>query len=55
MSDGPEPIYRRVLLKLSGEALVGKDAHPIDPTVLDRMASDISDVRHSDCDCHWWW
>lgn len=44
MSDGPEPIYRRVLLKLSGEALVGKGAHPIDPTVLDRMASDISDV-----------
>ncbi len=44
MTDGSEPAYRRVLLKISGEALMGNGSHPIDPAVLDRMACDISEV-----------
>jgi len=44
MSDGPEPVYRRILLKMSGEALMGQGPHPIAPAVLDRMARDISEV-----------
>ncbi len=38
------PIYRRILLKLSGEALMGKSAGGIDPQVLDRIAKEIYDV-----------
>jgi uridylate kinase len=44
MTDGPEPIYRRILLKLSGEALMGDSKDAISPAVLDRMAHDISEV-----------
>ena len=44
MKDDPQPMYRRVLLKMSGEALMGKGPHPIDPKVLDRMASEISEI-----------
>lgn len=44
MVDGPEPIYRRILLKMSGEALMGDGQYSIDPAVLDRMARDISEV-----------
>lgn len=42
--DGPDPIYRRILLKMSGEALMGDGKYSIDPEVLDRMAHDISAV-----------
>ncbi|SPD75746.1 uridylate kinase [uncultured Desulfobacterium sp.] len=35
------PIYKRVLLKLSGEALAGKQSFGIDPTVLQKLASEI--------------
>jgi uridylate kinase len=34
--------FKRILLKLSGEALMGRHAFGIDPEVLDRMALDIS-------------
>lgn len=34
--------FKRVLLKLSGEALMGKVSFGIDPAVLDKMALDIS-------------
>ena len=30
--------YQRILLKLSGEALMGKQGFGIDPKVLDQMA-----------------
>lgn len=33
--------YNRILLKLSGEALMGKEAFGIDPTILAQMATDI--------------
>ncbi len=38
------PAYRRVLLKLSGEALIGKSAFGIDPEVVDTIASEIRSV-----------
>jgi uridylate kinase len=38
------PLYRRILLKLSGEALVGSEAYVIDPEVLDRFAGEIRDL-----------
>ena len=37
MSTNPKPAYRRVLLKLSGEALQGSEGFGIDPAVLERM------------------
>lgn len=36
--------YRRILLKLSGEALMGSAEFGIDPQVLDRMANDIAEL-----------
>ncbi len=44
MVEGPQPIYRRVLLKMSGEVLMGSGAAPIDPKVLDRFAEEVSAV-----------
>jgi uridylate kinase len=44
MTDGPQPQYRRILLKLSGEALTGLGPHPIDSKVLDRMAKEVGEV-----------
>ncbi len=38
------PAYRRVLLKLSGEALMGNTSYGIDPQVLARMASEIREI-----------
>ncbi len=38
---GTQPRYKRVLLKLSGEALMGEHDFGIDPKVLDRMALEI--------------
>src|ERR1051325_10596444 len=37
--------YKRVLLKLSGEALMGDKGFGIDPDVVRRMASEIQDVH----------
>lgn len=37
--------YRRVLIKLSGEALMGVEPYGIDPKVIGRLASEISDLR----------
>jgi uridylate kinase len=42
-----DPKYRRILLKLSGEALAGDREHAIDPDVLDYYAQEIERVhRH---------
>lgn len=38
------PAYRRILLKLSGEALMGAGDHSIDPDVLERLAGDVRDL-----------
>ena len=37
--------YRRILLKLSGEALMGDEAFGIDPPVADQVAREIADVK----------
>ena len=39
-----EPAYRRVLLKVSGEALMGRRDYGIDTDVVGRIAGDISQV-----------
>ena len=39
------PVYQRVLLKLSGEALMGNRGLSIDPEVVARIAREIKDVR----------
>lgn len=44
MSTNLKPIYRRILLKLSGEALMGDEEFGIDPKVLDRMAQEIKEL-----------
>src|SRR5882672_12966060 len=38
------PAYRRIVLKLSGEALAGNQGYGIDPPVLDRVASEVREV-----------
>tara|TARA_R110002020_G_scaffold35743_1_gene107790 strand:- start:117 stop:839 length:723 start_codon:yes stop_codon:yes gene_type:complete len=40
-----KPLFKRVLLKASGEALMGSQGFGIDVTVSDRIASDIAEVR----------
>ncbi len=42
--DGPTR-YRRVLLKISGEALMGARDYGIDPSVLSRIAADVAEVH----------
>ncbi len=39
-----QPKYKRILLKLSGEALMGTENFGIDPKVLDRMALEIGQL-----------
>ncbi|HEY9036837.1 MAG TPA: UMP kinase [Pseudomonadales bacterium] len=41
---GRDKQYKRILLKLSGEALTGQEAFGIDPKVLDRMALEIGQL-----------
>jgi len=41
------PAYKRVLLKLSGEALMGDDSYGINPTTIDAMVTDIAEVVQS--------
>jgi uridylate kinase len=38
------PAYRRVVLKLSGEALAGSQGYGIDPQVVERIAAEVCDV-----------
>jgi uridylate kinase len=44
MTTNPKPAYRRILLKLSGEALMGNEQFGIDAKVLDRMAQEIKEI-----------
>lgn len=37
-------IYKRILLKLSGEALMGEEPFGIDPKVLDRIACEVGEL-----------
>ncbi len=38
------PVYKRILLKLSGEALMGEEHFGIDPKVLDRIAKEVGEL-----------
>ena len=48
-SDGPaqseSPVYKRILLKLSGEALMGDQQFGVDPAVASRIARDVGDIQ----------
>ena len=41
-----KPAYKRVLLKISGEALMGNQGYGIHPEVLDVVASEISEIAN---------
>ena len=43
-SSDAKPVYKRVLLKLSGEALMGEGQFGIDPRVIDRIASEVKEL-----------
>jgi uridylate kinase len=43
VADG-SPAYRRVLLKLSGEALLGDQPYGIDPKVIQRVAREVAEI-----------
>ncbi len=41
-----QPAYRRILLKLSGEALMGEDAFGINRATIERIVSEIAEITH---------
>src|SRR5688572_19410065 len=41
-----KPAYKRVLLKISGEALMGNQGYGIHPEVLDVVATEIADIAN---------
>jgi uridylate kinase len=44
-SQSATPVYRRVLLKLSGEALMGEQQFGVDPIVATRIAKDVGEIQ----------
>ena len=40
-----KPVFHRILLKLSGEALMGSQGFGIDPEVTRRIAQEVHEVR----------
>jgi uridylate kinase len=46
-ADAPKnvPVYKRVLLKLSGEALMGEQQFGVDPAVVVRIAEDVHEIQ----------
>jgi uridylate kinase len=45
MPSDSEPTYKRVLLKLSGEALMGERQYGIDPAVTSQIARDVKEIQ----------
>jgi uridylate kinase len=45
MTEGKTPAWGRILVKLSGEALLGGAEYGIDPVVMKRIAGEIRDVQ----------
>ena len=45
MSSAAEPAYKRILLKLSGEALMGEQTYGIDPAVATQIAREIGEIQ----------
>jgi uridylate kinase len=46
-SEASAPLYKRVLLKLSGEALMGGQGYGIDPQVVQYLADEIQEIARS--------
>lgn len=44
MSQSGQPAYRRILLKLSGEAFMGAQDYGVDPQVLDQVAGEVAEL-----------
>jgi uridylate kinase len=44
-SEPSDPSYRRILLKLSGEALMGEQTFGVDPAVATRIAEDVAEIQ----------
>lgn len=44
MSEEKRPAYKRILLKLSGEALMGEQDYGIDPAIIRRIAGEIAEI-----------
>lgn len=40
----PKPVFKRILLKLSGEALMGEDSYGINRATIERIVSEIAEV-----------
>ena len=45
MASDPSPAYKRILLKLSGEALMGEQTYGIDPAVATQIARDVAEIQ----------
>jgi uridylate kinase len=45
MPSAPTPVYKRILLKLSGEALLGAENYGIDPAVATQIAKEIGEIQ----------
>ena len=46
----PQPKFKRLLIKLSGEALMGKAGYGIDTDVVSRLARDIGEASKAGCE-----
>lgn len=44
MSASQKPVYHRILLKLSGEALMGNEPFGIDPEMVQRIAGEVTEI-----------
>ena len=45
MTASRTPAYKRVLLKLSGEALMGEQTYGIDPAIATQIAKDVAEIQ----------
>jgi len=45
VTPSPAPAYKRILLKLSGEALMGEQTYGIDPAVATQIARDVAEIQ----------
>ena len=45
VTSSAKPAYKRILLKLSGEALMGEQTYGIDPAVATQIAKDIAEIQ----------
>ena len=45
MDASPQPKFKRILLKISGEALIGSAGYGIEPATLERIAAEIAEVQ----------